>query len=275
MTAEKLRLVSSRYLKHSWRAGDSLDGSRSWTGSCHSFLRRDSQRRVAALEQDGDEPLHDGSELVGVQNPVEKTHGEKRAAEKPARGRGKNKQVGILRGRKKSSRARVRGFPSEEGMEPSSVCQGRLLTSDGGNAREACRMCSFESETLIIDDEVKQKSFAKVTFKTGWQDGKEKMQVGKSGETIWTNWTGIGNRNSWWLPLRPGYKNLAGTSDLPAQGTPPGLISQLGQRCDVGNWAASGRPLASIGSTRRGSSRGWVASPVGMKTAGGGKVHGT
>lgn len=38
MTALKLRLVISRYLKQSLRAGDSFDGSRVWTGSCHVFL---------------------------------------------------------------------------------------------------------------------------------------------------------------------------------------------------------------------------------------------
>lgn len=141
MTAEKLRLVSSRYLKQAWRAGDSVDGSRSWTGSCHSFLQRDGQRCVAAPEQDGNEPLHDRSELVGVQNPVEETHGEKEGRRKsPRGGEGKTNRWVSCGDEKKSSRACVRVFPSGEGPRASCVCQGRLRTSDGENIRTACEM---------------------------------------------------------------------------------------------------------------------------------------
>lgn len=39
MTAAKLRLVKSRYLKHCLSVSHSLDSSRSWTGLCQTFLR--------------------------------------------------------------------------------------------------------------------------------------------------------------------------------------------------------------------------------------------
>ena len=73
MTALKLRLVNSRYLKHSRVEGSSFSSSRSWTGLCHIFLH------AVSFNESPDVcnslPLDYGSQLIHVDEIVQNGSG--------------------------------------------------------------------------------------------------------------------------------------------------------------------------------------------------------